>query len=693
MTEPPLEPDVPEPFAAGLRGESAAAAARAPAGTPLEHYGRALCRLRIGDLGGARADLLVAEPALGAHCAVELAYVDIRQHARLEESVATLTGLLSALPASSRIRPRALHLIGLALGRLRRAGEALDPLLRAAEGYRVAGDGTGLGQVYDTLGNYYAAQGEAENAATHYALSIAEKATSGDRYGIALTLGSLGRLELRLGSLGAARRCFESDHELSARLGDREGALQMHVDLARLAIEEGALEEAVLHVGLGLSMATDAHDAPRRFYLRKDEARIHLARHEREGSMHDLALATTAAAAARAELTSPASAYHAALLDELSAELQLARGEDDGLRALERCADEYARLRLPDHEIPSRIRLARELARRSRPRSAIECLHRASERARHDSYARYRSRIREAFAELDLAPELDEEVDRLDLKPHGEHGIDGYSTLDLMGEGAFGRVFRAYDPARQRLVALKLLRTDHYQTAGEMLSSMAMLRTELARAKLVDHPGVAQVFALGATVDREPYLVQEYIDGPSLRLFMRAGARDVLTVLGTGAAIAASLDVLHAHGVQHRDLKPENVVLRARSYEPVLVDFGIARLPAPGRFDAPALFIGSLPYAAPEQARGEPTDGRNDVYSLGVILYEWLAGELPHPLGEDVGPLEYVRRVSTTSPRPLGRRRKDLPEPVVEAVHSFLERDVKLRPSAASASRALRALC
>ena len=146
---------------------------------------------------------------------------------------------------------------------------------------------------------------------------------------------------------------------------------------------------------------------------------------------------------------------------------------------------------------------------------------------------------------------------------------------------------------------------------------------EIAAASRIDHPGVARLHGLLVEPGGDAFLVEELIEGPTLRAVMgqalqRAQALDLL------ARIAMALAAVHGANVIHRDLKPDNIILRSGA-SPVIVDFGIAligRGPTPGKG-------GTRPYMAPEQARGGALDARADLFSLGVIAHELLTGQLP----------------------------------------------------------------
>jgi serine/threonine-protein kinase len=224
-----------------------------------------------------------------------------------------------------------------------------------------------------------------------------------------------------------------------------------------------------------------------------------------------------------------------------------------------------------------------------------------------------------------------------------------YRISMRVARGGMGTVYLARSADDGTPCALKLLRDD-------LLSDPRVRERflyESRAASRIAHPAVARTYEVGETQAGEMYIVMEYVNGPPLRRLIRAGRmRDARAVL-IGAAIAEGLAAAHAKGVIHRDLKPENVLVpRSAQTDSVvkLVDFGIARLVDAPRITTTQHVLGTPQYISPEQAMGGPVDGRSDVYSLGVILYEMLAGALPFD-GDDAESL--LRKHIKARPRPL----------------------------------------
>jgi serine/threonine protein kinase len=209
----------------------------------------------------------------------------------------------------------------------------------------------------------------------------------------------------------------------------------------------------------------------------------------------------------------------------------------------------------------------------------------------------------------------------------GPRRLGKFELLEELGVGSFGHVFRARDTELGRTVAVKLLRAGRLAGREEV---DRFLREARSAAQLA-HPGLVALYEAGRSDDGAWYLAEEFIEGGTLADRLKEGRPDLRQAADLVAAVADALDYAHCHGVVHRDVKPSNILLDADG-RPHLMDFGLAKREAdetPVTVDGDIL--GTPAYVSPEQARGEArqVDGRTDVYSLGVILYELLTGERP----------------------------------------------------------------
>jgi len=256
--------------------------------------------------------------------------------------------------------------------------------------------------------------------------------------------------------------------------------------------------------------------------------------------------------------------------------------------------------------------------------------------------------------------------------------VGPYRVLGLLGEGAMGRVFRAERDGRP--VALKLLRREH-------LRSRLLLDRFFREARAVSrirHPNIVEVLEVGEERGAEglerAYCVMELLEGKTLGALFRERALDVARTVEIASQVCEALEAAHATGVVHRDVKPDNVFVASRRGADwvKLLDFGIAKLLRAGSemSRAPATVIGTPHYMAPEQASGAPVDGRSDLYALGVVLYEMLAGRRPGRVRGAPEPLPLET--------PGGEQ---IPHGLVRPILDCLAADPAARPQSAAALR------
>ena len=229
---------------------------------------------------------------------------------------------------------------------------------------------------------------------------------------------------------------------------------------------------------------------------------------------------------------------------------------------------------------------------------------------------------------LEVAAEL-LTTDQCDLLPGKSLGP--YTILELLGSGGMGEVYLAQDSRLGRRVALKLL-PDHFVINEDRLRRF---RQEARAASALNHPNIITIHEIGEA-ETTHYIVTEFIEGETLRALLIRNRIELMRALDIATQTASALAAAHMAGIVHRDVKPENIMLRRDGYVKVL-DFGIAKLmpegPAPSMgmsFETgPGLIVGTAHYMSPEQAQGLKVDERADIWSLGVVLYEMLTGQLP----------------------------------------------------------------
>lgn len=265
--------------------------------------------------------------------------------------------------------------------------------------------------------------------------------------------------------------------------------------------------------------------------------------------------------------------------------------------------------------------------------------------------------------------------------------IDGRYRLEkLIGRGAMADVYRARDDAAGQTVAVKILRD---QVARDP-EAVARFQREADVQGKISHRNVAALYASGVTEFAEPYLVVELLRGHSLRAVLKQqGAVAPARALSYVWQALQGLAAVHAQGVLHRDLKPANLMLEP-SPGPVerviVIDFGFAALEGGAKLTARGHVVGSLTYLAPERLRGRPADARSDLYALGIILYELIAGRAPFVGADDY---ELISAHLHDDPPPLDSvTAQPPPEAVVRLVNQALAKEPERRFASALAMAA-----
>jgi ABC-type oligopeptide transport system substrate-binding subunit len=284
--------------------------------------------------------------------------------------------------------------------------------------------------------------------------------------------------------------------------------------------------------------------------------------------------------------------------------------------------------------------------------------------------------------------ELPWPADRRALAPRPAARLQERYRLDAeLSHGATGVVFRAYDTLLERDVAVKVL-----SEAGLDSESRAGLLREARTAARLNHPNVVSVYDVGE-VDGAPFIVMELVEGESLQA-ERAAPPDASSwprTIAIARQVCAALEHAHAHGIVHRDLNPANVLLArdplaGTSGQVKLVDFGLAR-PMASRVTSGGIIVGTVFYLAPELALGQAYDGRADLYSLGVMLYELTTGRLPFVADDSMDVISQHLRAPLVPPR---AKNPGIPPALDRLIVRLLSKNPEDRPS--SAAQVLRLL-
>ncbi|HUQ88111.1 MAG TPA: protein kinase [Vicinamibacterales bacterium] len=244
---------------------------------------------------------------------------------------------------------------------------------------------------------------------------------------------------------------------------------------------------------------------------------------------------------------------------------------------------------------------------------------------------------------------------------NGQTQFGPYQIIALLGEGAMGQVYRAYDPRLRREVALKILPP---QRAADPDATSRMIRESRLVAAL-DHPGILSIYDVGEERGQF-YLVTELLEGETLRARLGRGSLPWREALTGAVGIASALAAAHTRGIVHRDLKPENVMLTKTGVK--VLDFGVAKYVAPPDVDTvaagtlisePGLSIGTPAYMSPEQLEGRAVDYRSDQFGFGIMLFEMITGRRPFA---GVTAAEVGAAILRDAPTPPARVGSDIPE-------------------------------
>jgi serine/threonine protein kinase len=252
-----------------------------------------------------------------------------------------------------------------------------------------------------------------------------------------------------------------------------------------------------------------------------------------------------------------------------------------------------------------------------------------------------------------------------------------YEIVGVIGAGGMGVVLKAFDPALNRYVAIKIL-APHLGSSG---AARKRFSREAQAAAAVVHDSVIEIHGVAET-EGLPYLVMSYVRGPSLqRRLDDTGPLALVEILRIGMQAANGLAAAHAQGLVHRDVKPANILLADGVERVKLTDFGLARAADDASLTRTGIIAGTPQYMSPEQARGETVDQASDLFSLGSVLYTMCTGRPPFRSETSYGVL---RRITDEEPRPIREINPEIPEWLCQIVSRLMEKEPAARYATAS---------
>lgn len=238
--------------------------------------------------------------------------------------------------------------------------------------------------------------------------------------------------------------------------------------------------------------------------------------------------------------------------------------------------------------------------------------------------------------------------------------VGPYQIIEQLGQGGMATVYKAYHENLDRHVAIKVLHPALKQTEG----FMQRFEREAKLIAKLEHPHIVPIYDSDEH-NGNPYLVMRFIEGETLKSRMKKGPLSMPRIVSIITSVGSALEYAHQHEVLHRDIKPSNVML-TEDNKVFLTDFGLARIAQSGESTiSKDMMIGTPQYISPEQAKGEPVDAGTDIYSLGVVIYELMVGQVPYSADTPYA----IIHDHIFSPLPMPR---DVNPQVPEAVERFL---------------------
>ncbi|MEK6407925.1 MAG: protein kinase [Acidobacteriota bacterium] len=257
--------------------------------------------------------------------------------------------------------------------------------------------------------------------------------------------------------------------------------------------------------------------------------------------------------------------------------------------------------------------------------------------------------------------------------------IGAYQIISLLGAGGMGEVYLAQDTRLGRKAAIKLLPTFFIKDEERV----RRFKQEARAASALNHPNVATIYEIGET-DEATYIAMEYVEGQTIAAKINGRPLDSTQIVEIAGQVADALDEAHNRGITHRDIKSENIMVNERGHAKVL-DFGLAKIrasEAPAseiatmNQTAPGIVLGTVQYMSPEQALGKELDGRTDIFSLGVVMYEMATGRLPF---SGTTAAETIERITHGQPEAIARLNYEVTAELERIIRKCLEKDRERR--------------
>ncbi len=592
-------------------------------------------------------------------------------YAQPEEVVKRLRAIEAQVRSDPPLYGQWLLAKGIAGNRMRLRGEALGDLNEAADVFTRLGDCAHIAEAKREAAVAHAWCGEGREAGLDLLRAMAESAAAKDMTGAALAAIEAGRLEIEMGRSQFAAPLFERALAMDSALLPELQRQRTEVNQLQAIVDQARKNTSLIPTALAFYQKIEPGliQAPARLRLLAALERARCATLQKNFDEAHRHVEAARDIMQREVLPNDPESFEPFEIAEVEAELALAEGKyqdaDEKIKSVIAC---FVDQDLAGREVKARLLWAKALDALSRHDEAERNLSQALRRAVIRGLIGHADQARAALAESGGSENMTA-MESLAVSPAAQDLSRRFVRRKALGAGGQGSVYRAYDIELGGEVALKRVNLSGLYDPSQREFAVETARTEIAAASRVDHPGVARIRGLIVGSGGDAWLIEDLIEGATLRAIMNSGRMPLDQGLDTIKKVAFALSAIHAAKIVHCDLKPENIVF-AGPAQPIIIDFGIAVLD-PGRRSQ----AGTRAYMAPEQRRGGRVTPRTDLYQLGIMSLEMFG--VPTALGQKFWLHDNGINSALLS--------AGLNEPCIDLLHGLVAPMQWLRPASAAA--------
>lgn len=526
-------------------------------------------------------------------------------------------------------------------------------------------DQSGASYCHYEIGIIYFNLENLEEAMAHYksARDLAKQA--GNLHNQALVLNNMGLLFSKQGDNKEALKYFLDSYSLFQKMGNHEWMNYLSLNLGRSHMELGHMNEAMDFSQVALEKSKESGDRVSEFKAEFQIGLIHFRKREFESAVSSIKRAIVMARELhrKQDLERFYHIYSGILSD---------MGDNRGALRILRLYME-TKGEIINEKSTRRIAELQEEFKADKRKADIENLRKENEIERMRGNIFVLSSILLILVLLILFRKF-----RFFFQFWKKHSYAGqFRLLDVIGQGGMGIVYRACSIRDKNFfAAVKVLRDDLFESE----ESRKRFKNEAAIVDKLEHPRIIKIFERGEHKGN-PYIAMELLDGETLDMFLkRTGPMKFSQCRHVMGQIAETLDFVHQKGVIHRDLKPSNILMLKGSDQPFnikLLDFGLAKTNIQSRYTRTGELLGTLVYMSPEQLQSKPLTVASDIYSLGVILFEMVAGASPFKIDNEA---ELIRQKFSRNPPDPRLFRENIPEVLCHLILSMMSKNPRKRP-------------